>query len=72
MLTWEQGMTQLDPEQQARQIIDAKLEAAGWQVQSRDEMNIRAQLGVAVCEVPMKRATAKLTTCCMPMGKQSV
>jgi len=40
----------LAPEQQARVVIDAKLEEAGWTVQSRDAMNLGAGPGVAVRE----------------------
>ncbi len=36
------------PEQKARQHIDRMLEQSGWIVQSADEMNISAGLGVAV------------------------
>lgn len=41
------------PEALARQIIDAQLEASGWVVQDRSEMNRKASLGVAVREFPM-------------------
>ena len=41
------------PEQQARQLIDVQLEAAGWVIQDRDEMNLGAGLGVAVREYPL-------------------
>jgi type I restriction enzyme R subunit len=40
----------LNPEQQARETIDAQLVAAGWLVQSRDEANLHAGRGVAVQE----------------------
>ncbi len=40
----------LQPEQQARERIDAQLIAAGWAVQSRDEINLYASRGVAVRE----------------------
>jgi type I restriction enzyme R subunit len=42
----------LTPEEQARQQIDQQLEAAGWQVQDRAELNLFAQPGVAVREFP--------------------
>jgi type I restriction enzyme R subunit len=42
------------PEARARQIIDAQLEAAGWVIQDRAEMNRKAALGVAVREYPLK------------------
>lgn len=38
------------PEQLARENIDAALAEAGWVVQSRDEMNVAAKLGVAIRE----------------------
>ena len=38
------------PEARARQTIDAQLEAAGWTIQDRSEMNRKAALGVAVRE----------------------
>src|SRR5680860_577004 len=38
----------LSPEDWARRRIDGQLEAAGWDVQSRDEVNVAAGLGVAV------------------------
>jgi type I restriction enzyme R subunit len=41
------------PEQRAREDIDAALEAAGWIIQDRDEMNLSAGLGVAVREFKM-------------------
>lgn len=42
----------MTPEARARIKIDATLEAAGWIVQSRDELNLHAGLAVAVREVP--------------------
>jgi type I restriction enzyme R subunit len=41
------------PEQRARQRIDAGLKAAGWTVQSRDEINLGAARGVAIREFKM-------------------
>ena len=41
------------PEQAARRIIDANLRAAGWEVQSADDIDVSASLGVAVAELPM-------------------
>ena len=46
-------MTPLTPDQKARQHIDAALDAAGWVVQDRDEMNLSAGPGVAVREFQM-------------------
>ena len=42
------------PEQKARREIDADLTAAGWLVQSRDELDLTAGRGVAVREFRMK------------------
>src|SRR5689334_15622536 len=42
------------PEQKARQEIDAKLRAAGWVVQDREELDLSAGRGIAVREFPMK------------------
>jgi len=41
------------PEDKARRKIDAQLGEAGWVVQDRDEMNLSAGRGVAVCEFPL-------------------
>ena len=43
----------LTPEQEAREAIDRMLEASGWQVQTRQQMNRTAASGVAVCEFPL-------------------
>jgi type I restriction enzyme R subunit len=43
----------LTPEQQAREHIDAALDAAGWVVQDRSTMNRTAAAGVAVREFKM-------------------
>ena len=42
------------PEQQARRLIDERLEAAGWIVQDRDELDLTSGRGIAVREFPMK------------------
>ncbi|MBI2189003.1 MAG: hypothetical protein HYU37_18035 [Acidobacteria bacterium] len=42
------------PEQKARRTIDADLSAAGWKVQSRDELDLTAGRGIAVREFQMK------------------
>lgn len=42
------------PEQKARREIDGDLLAAGWLVQSRDELDLTAGRGVAVREFQMK------------------
>ena len=41
------------PEQQARVEIDKALDAAGWLIQDRDELNLTAGRGVAVREFKM-------------------
>lgn len=41
------------PEQLAREKIDHLLGEAGWVVQDRENLNINASLGVAVCEFPL-------------------
>ena len=40
----------MTPEEEARELIDAGLERAGWVIQDRDEMNLAAGRGVAVRE----------------------
>jgi hypothetical protein len=42
------------PEARARKNIDQLLPAAGWVVQSRDEVNSAAGHGIAIREFPMK------------------
>ena len=39
-----------NPEQLARDEIDAALKQSGWVVQKKNAINLRAGLGVAVCE----------------------
>jgi type I restriction enzyme R subunit len=46
------------PEQRARQNIDRLLEAAGWILQDRDEINLGAGRGVAVREFSLKTGFA--------------
>ncbi len=46
------------PEQRARQTIDRLLEAAGWRVQDRRDLNLGAGLGVAVREFPLSTGPA--------------
>jgi len=48
----------LDPEQKARRKIDRMLEQSGWAVQSRQEMDISAGLGVAIREFPLETGFA--------------
>ena len=40
------------PEQKARDIIDKKLEQAGWSVQDRDKVDWNKSLGIAIREYP--------------------
>lgn len=47
-------MPELNPEQQARQRIDAMLIAAGWAVQDYTRYQPGAALGVALREVPVQ------------------
>jgi type I restriction enzyme R subunit len=42
----------MSPEQKAREIIDRKLQEAGWMVQDVKQLNPAASLGVAVREFP--------------------
>lgn len=42
----------MTPEQKARQIIDQKLEQAGWVLQDLKQLNLSAAPGVAVREYP--------------------
>ena len=44
-------MPNLNPEQSARETIDAMLVASGWIVQSKDAINLWASQGVALCEL---------------------
>lgn len=46
------------PEEEARKLIDNLLEAAGWQVQDRQEMNLYSSPGVAVREFPLETGEA--------------
>jgi len=46
------------PEARAREGIDQLLTAAGWLVQDRDQLNLRAARGVAVREFPLQTGVA--------------
>ena len=48
----------LKPEEKARQAIDRMLTAAGWQVQSMQNLNLGTAYGVAVREFPLKSGYA--------------
>ena len=50
-------MPELNPEQQARQQIDAQLAACGWVVQDYRQFNPSAGRGLALREVPLKSGT---------------
>ena len=43
----------MKPEEKARHEIDQLLEAAGWKLQNRQDLNLGASLGVAVREYPI-------------------
>src|ERR1035438_10603618 len=45
------GQTAMTPEEKARQIIDAQLNRCGWVVQTKNNINLSAARGVAVCEL---------------------
>ena len=47
-------MPNLTPEQEAREEIDRQLKLAGWDVQSKNDLNLGASLGVAVREFALK------------------
>jgi type I restriction enzyme R subunit len=46
------------PEEKARKDIDKLLEAAGWQVQDFEKLNLGSSLGVAVREFPLGKDSA--------------
>src|SRR3989338_2631165 len=46
-------MPELQPEQQARQQIDAMLQASGWAIQDYKQFNPAASRGIALREVPV-------------------
>lgn len=49
------------PEQKARDRIDGLLREAGWDIQSKDQMNVFASLGVAVRELQTAEGPADYT-----------
>ena len=49
------------PEQLARDCIDALLRDAGWEVHSKEDMNVFASLGVAVRELQTNEGPADYT-----------
>jgi type I restriction enzyme, R subunit len=46
-----QGMRAFHPEDRSRAVIDDQLRACGWVVQSRENLNLGAGVGVALCEL---------------------
>ncbi len=50
-------MTDLPPEQRARQQIDAQLAASGWVLQDYKQFNPGAGRGIALREVPLRSGT---------------
>ena len=48
----------MTPEEKAREEIDAQLDACGWKVQDKEEVNLQAARGVAVREVATKKGEA--------------
>ncbi len=48
--------TAFHPEDRARSLIDRRLVACGWLIQSKAEINLGAGLGVAVREFQGRRA----------------
>jgi hypothetical protein len=45
----------MTPEQEARAEIDKLLTVAGWQVQRREQVDLTAAQGIAICEYPLKK-----------------
>jgi type I site-specific restriction endonuclease len=52
-------MSDLAPEQRARQQIDAQLAASGWIVQDYKQFNPGAGRGIALREVPLKSGSLR-------------
>ena len=44
----------MTPEEEAREVIDEKLDQAGWKVQDRSKLDLSAGRGIAVREFPLK------------------
>jgi hypothetical protein len=68
----------LTPEQKARLEIDALLEAAGWKVQDKEELNLSAGRGIAAREFHVKGGFAdyllygdKKVLGCLPSSPES-
>lgn len=50
----------MTPEAKARQLIDQKLEQAGWVIQDMKQLNLGAGIGVAVREYPTDTGPAEV------------
>lgn len=61
----------MDPEQLAREKIDLLLQQAGWTVQDRSDVNLRASRGVVVREFPLKRGHGEADYLLFVDGKAS-
>ena len=48
----------MTPEEEARELIDELLEAAGWRIQDYKQANLSVALGIAVREFPLKTGSA--------------
>ena len=56
----------MKPEDSARKNIDRQLEAAGWRVQDRKNLNLGAALGVAIRGIFTEIWTGGLRAFCQP------
>ncbi len=54
----------MNPEEKARQPIDAMLTASGWEVPSKHAVNLSAARGVAVCELSCATGEPDFTELC--------
>jgi len=48
----------MEPEEQARQVIDQQLTEAGWIIQDYSQLNLGAGIGIAVREYPLTKGSA--------------
>ena len=48
----------MKPEEKARENIDGQLEACGWSVQDKAQLNLAVSLGVAVRELQLETGPA--------------
>ena len=51
----------MNPEEKARLEIDAQLTRCGWNVQTKDKVNLSASRGVAICELSFARGEPDYT-----------